>query len=498
MVDENIVLKMKNITKTYPGVVALDNVTFELMKGEVLGLLGENGAGKSTLMKILNGIIQPDSGKIILNGQAVDIPNVNVARKLGISIIHQELNLIDSMDAAQNIFLGREPKHFGNIIDNRKMYAKTEELLRKLGVELDIRKPVKYLSVARRQMIEICKALSFDANIIVMDEPTAPLTHVEINELFSIIHSLKDKGVSIIYISHRLEEIPVICDRATVMRDGKYIGTDVVENLDRDRIIHMMAGRTLTELFPKVEAKIGKEILSVKNLNTSFLKNISFSLSCGEICALTGLVGAGRTEVVRALFGVDRIDSGEIYIKGNKTEIKSPASAIKNGLAYLTEDRKGQGFVPLMTVKENISLPNLKPIQKYTAILSNQEKEIANQYIASLRIKTPSLDQSVKFLSGGNQQKVVLAKWLNLDAQIIILDEPTRGIDIGAKAEIYTIIGEIAKSGKAVILISSEMEEVIAVSDRALVMKEGRIVGEIERRDFSREKLVSYAMGEVS
>lgn len=492
---QNNILEMRGITKKYPGVVALNDVSIDLRRGEVLGLLGENGAGKSTLMKILSGIVPPTSGEIEIDGKIVEIKNINEARALGVSIIHQELNLINEMDAAQNIFLGREPMIFGNIIDKKKLYADTQKIMDDLGLSLDIHVPVKQLSVARRQMVEIGKALSFGANIIIMDEPTAPLTTVEINELFRIIQDLKAEGRSIIYISHRLEEIPVICDRASVLRDGCFIGTEDVDKLTRDRMINMMAGRVLEDLFPKIETEIGDTILEVKNLNTSLLKDISFDVHSGEILALTGLVGAGRTETVRALFGVDPKISGEVYIRGKKVTINSPRDAIKNGLAFVTEDRKDEGFVPLMSVKENITLTNMKKVSSGTVVNAKREKDLVQGMIDDLSIKTPTMNQKVRFLSGGNQQKVVLAKWLNLNADIIILDEPTRGIDVGAKAEIYTIMGNIAKQGKAVIMISSEMEEVIAVSDRAVVLCEGRVTGSLSRSDYSQEKIMNYAMG---
>ncbi len=492
---KDLVLEMKGITKIYPGVTALNQVSIDLRRGEVLALLGENGAGKSTLMKILSGIVPPTEGEIYIDGKQVAPKNIKEARALGVSIIHQELNLIGEMDAAQNMFLGREPKIFGNIIDKKKLYADTQQIMDSLGLEVDIRKPVKYLSVARRQMVEIGKALSFGANIIIMDEPTAPLTSVEIDELFRIIRDLKKEGRSVIYISHRLEEIPVICDRASVLRDGCFIGTEDVEKLDRDRMINMMAGRVLKDLFPKIQAPIGEVLLEVRGLSTDMLKDVSFSVRKGEILALTGLVGAGRTETARAIFGVDPKTAGDIYIRGQKVQIKKPRDAIRCGLAFLTEDRKDEGFVPLMSVKENITLPNLGPVQRGTVIQKSKEVNLVNRYVEDLRIKTPHINQKVQFLSGGNQQKVVLAKWLNLNADILILDEPTRGIDVGAKAEIYTIMGEVAKQGKAVIMISSEMEEVIAVSDRAVVLCEGRVTGCLDRKDYAQEKIMSYAMG---
>ena len=492
---DDIILQMKHISKSYPGVKALNDVGFELRRGGVHALLGENGAGKSTLMKVLSGITQCDSGKVLVDGRPVHITDVNQARRCGISMIHQELNLISGMNAAENIFLGREPRVFANVIDRKRLYRDAEEIMQRLGFAMNLRRPVKNFSVATRQMVEIAKALSLNTNILIMDEPTAPLTSVEINELFGLIRKLKERGISIIYISHRLEEIPEICDRATVLRDGRYIGTDEVANLDRATIINMMAGRVLKELFPKKEVPIGDTLFEVRNLRTPLLKDVSFTVRRGEILALAGLIGAGRTETARAIFGVDPIQSGELYIDGRQVTIRSPAEAIRHGIGYLTEDRKDQGFVPMMSVAENISLPNLKPLQKKTVISSRRERAVVDRHVSDLRIKTPSTRQSVKFLSGGNQQKVVLAKWLNMDPDIIILDEPTRGIDVGAKTEIYNIMGAIAARGKAVIMISSEMEEVIAISDRAVVLFEGRKTGEVERKDYNQELLMHYAMG---
>lgn len=493
--DNKIILRMNHISKSYPGVRALADVSFELRHGEVHALLGENGAGKSTLVKILSGVVECDSGEIIIDGTQRHITDVNEARENGVAIIHQELNLISDMNAAENIFLGREPKIFANVIDKKKMYRDAQALMDQIGFSMDLRRPVKHFSVATRQMVEIAKALSLNTNILIMDEPTAPLTSVEINELFALIRKLKERGVSIIYISHRLEEIPEICDRATVLRDGQYIGTDSVDKLDRPTIINMMAGRVLKELFPKIEVPIGEVLFEVKNLSTSLLKDISFNVRRGEILAFAGLIGAGRTEIARAVFGIDPIRSGEIFLDGNKISIRSPADAISHGIGFLTEDRKDQGIVPMMSVKENISLPGLRPLQKATVISSRRERVVVDKHVSDLRIKTPSTKQSVKFLSGGNQQKVVLAKWLNMQPDVIILDEPTRGIDVGAKTEIYNIMGEIARNGKAIIMISSEMEEVIAISDRAVVLFEGRKTGEVLRQDYTQELLMHYAMG---
>lgn len=489
------ILEMKNISKQFPGVKALNNVNLNIKKGEVHVLVGENGAGKSTLMKILNGVYSKDSGEIVFKGKPIQIRNPREAQEAGISIIYQELNLIPKLSIAENIFLGREPLKKNGLIDWKMVYKETEVLLKKLEIDLDPRTKINRLGIAQQQMIEIAKALSFKSDIIVMDEPTSALTDKEINKLFAVIRQLKESGVAIIYISHRLEEIKQIGDRLTVLRDGNYIGTYEVKDIDIDTIIQLMVGRKVDEKYPKETAEISDIVLEVRNLNNAKLKNISFRLKKGEILGLAGLMGAGRTELARAIFGVDPINSGDIYINGIKKNISSPLDAIKNGIGLLPEDRRTQGLIQKMNVLENITLPNLNSFVDRIFINKKREINKSIEFIEQVNIRTPSPLAKVRFLSGGNQQKVVLAKWLCANVEIIIFDEPTRGIDVGAKVEIYKLICNMAKSGKAILLISSELPEVLGMCDRILVMHEGKITGELSRQEATQEKILSYATG---
>jgi ribose transport system ATP-binding protein len=491
------ILRMVNIEKTFPGVKALDKVTLEVMKGEVHVLLGENGAGKSTLMKILTGIYQKDSGYIEFKGKKVDINNPKQAQVMGISIIYQEFNLIPHLSIAENVFLGREAMKKG-FIDHKKMIEDTKKILDSLGVDLDPETPVKELGVAQQQMVEIAKALSVDADIIVMDEPTAALTDKEIDELFKSIKKLKARGVSVIYISHRLKEIKQIGDRATVLRDGQYIGTVEIENTDLENIIQMMVGRQLKDKFPKIAAQRGDVALELRNVSRKgVLHDISLKAYRGEVLGIAGLMGAGRTELARVIFGADLIDSGEIYIDGEKVNIKTPHDAINKGIGFLTEDRKGQGLVLGLGVRENITLANLNKMTKKLFCNKQREKELSEEFVEQLNIKTPGTEQKVRFLSGGNQQKVVLAKWLCTQCNILIFDEPTRGIDVGAKVEIYKLMNQLVQGGKAVLMISSELPEILGMSDRILVMHEGRITGEFMREEATQEKIMKCATGGV-
>ena len=431
------ILEMKNISKQFPGVKALNNVQLKIKKGEVHVLVGENGAGKSTLMKILNGVYSKDTGEIIFKGKPMEIRNPREAQEAGISIIYQELNLIPKLSIAENIFLGREPLKKNRMIDWKLIYKNTEELLIRLDIDLDPTTKINRLGIAQQQMIEIAKALSFKSDVIVMDEPTSALTDKEINKLFTVIKQLKKSGVAIIYISHRLEEIKQIGDRLTVLRDGNYIGTYEVKDIDIDTIIQLMVGRKVDEKYPKEHAEISDTVLDVCNLKNAKLKNISFSLKKGEILGLAGLMGAGRTELARAIFGADPIDSGEIYINGIKKNITSPLDAITNGIGLLPEDRRTQGLVQKMSVLENITLPSLDSFVDRIFLKKKRETIKSREFIEQVNIKTPSPFSKVSFLSVGNQQKVVLAKWLCANVEIIIFDEPTRGIDVGAKVEIY-------------------------------------------------------------
>ncbi len=488
------VLEMRHIRKTFPGVVALDDVDFELRRGEVHILLGENGAGKSTLMKILSGAYQKSAGQIILDGVEVEIKNPKHAQALGIGIIYQEFNLIPQLSVGENIFLGREPARLPGLINQRAIFQEAVRVLSSLGVTLDPQRLVKELKVADQQMVEVAKALSLDARILIMDEPTAALTEHEIKELFATIRRLKDTGVAIVYISHRMEELFEIGDRVTVLRDGRTVGTYDVRGMNKSELIRLMINRELTELFPKEEAKRGEEILRVEGLSTKDgLKDISFSLHKGEVLGIAGLLGAGRTELARAIFGLDKITSGTIYINGTPQQINSPRRAINSGIGFLTEDRKSQGLVLPLSVKENLCLSSVDKFSSWGVMDSGEEQQAANRYVKELRIRTPSLDQQVVFLSGGNQQKVVLSKWLCCQSEVFIFDEPTRGVDVGAKAEIYQLMNRLTASGVAIIMISSELLEVLGMSDRIMVMRGGRITGEFSAAEATQERILQCA-----
>ncbi|HNR36322.1 MAG TPA: sugar ABC transporter ATP-binding protein [Candidatus Hydrogenedentes bacterium] len=491
------VLEMRNIVKRFPGVLALDNVQFDLRPREVHCLVGENGAGKSTLMKILSGAQPMDSGEIRLSGERVDIHSPHHAQQLGISMIYQEFNLSPYLSVAENIFLGREPR-IGKtpFINWSKMYADAREVLGRIRVEIDVRKPVNECSVAQQQMVEIAKAISFNSKIIVMDEPSATLTDHELRALFDLIRTLRRQDIGLVYISHRLEEIFEIGDRLTVMRDGQYIGTHAVCDLKRDDIIRMMVGRELKDEFPKEIFTPGAERLRVEGLSRhGAFNNVSFSLRAGEIVGLTGLVGAGRTEVARAIFGADTPDAGTLTLDGKPVTVASPQDAIRQGIGLLTEDRKGQGLVLGMTVRENTTLANLKSLVRILFVDRRRERAVTGQYVKELQIKTPSIEQSVQNLSGGNQQKVVLAKWLFTESKILIFDEPTRGIDVGAKVEIYKLMNDLARRGACILMISSELPEVLGMCDRILVMHEGRLAGELSRAEATQERIMQLATG---
>jgi ribose transport system ATP-binding protein len=491
------VLEMRHISKRFPGVVALDDVDFELRRGEVHVLLGENGAGKSTLMKILSGAYPKNAGKIILDNTEVEIKNPKHALTLGISTIYQEFNLIPHLSVGENIFLGREPAHLPGVIDQRTIFQAATRALSDLGLALDPRKLVKKLRVAEQQMVEVAKALSLDARILIMDEPTAALTEHEIKELFATIRRLKEKGVSIVYISHRLEELFEIGDRVTVLRDGRSVGTYDVREISKAELIRLMVNRELTELFPKEKALVGPEILRVEGLTTQEgLKDVTFALHKGEVLGIAGLLGAGRTELARAIFGVDKISSGNIYINGTLRKIGSPRSAINSGIGFLTEDRKSQGLVLPLSVERNVCLSSVDKFAKWGVMDNREEKRAADRYVKELRIRTPSLNQKVIFLSGGNQQKVVLSKWLCSQAEIFIFDEPTRGVDVGAKTEIYQLMNRLTASGVAIIMISSELLEVLGMSDRILVMRGGQITGEFSADEATQERILQCALGE--
>ena len=501
--NNEILLRMEKIVKNFPGVKALDNVDLEVYKGEVLALVGENGAGKTTLMEILNphpaptGFYRQDNGSIFFNGKEIKPRNPLEAQKIGISFIHQHFNLALNLTVAENILLGREPCKgaFLKIVDRKKMEDLVDGLLFKLDVKFSSKTLVSDLSVAQKQMVEIAKALSLDAQLIIMDEPTAPLTENEIQKLFEIVKNLKSEGITFIFITHKLDEIFKISDRVVVLRDGSRIGSFDINEASEEEISKMMVGRDL-EMFPKKEVKIGDSALEVRSLSRKgAIENVSFAVKEGEILGIFGLVGAGRTETIRAIFGADKKDCGEIYIKGKKLDIKSPNKAIESGMGLVPEDRQLEGLIPLMNVKENITLSILNKISHFLLIKRKKEEGIVKSYINKLRIITPDMHYLVKGLSGGNQQKVVLAKWLASNPKILILDEPTRGIDVGAKAEIHLIMSQLAGEGIGIIMVSSELPEILKMSDRVLVMAEGRITAEFSSEEATEENIIRCAVG---
>ena len=493
----DVLVLMEGIDKSFPGVHALDNGRFELRSGEVHALCGENGAGKSTLMKVLAGIYPKDAGRILYKGKEVDIPNPRAAQQLGISIVHQELNLMPHLTVAQNIFIGREPRRgLKFLLDEKECNEKTLELFDRMHLKLDPRTRIADLTVAKQQMVELAKALSFNSEVLIMDEPTAALTETEIGDLFRIIRQLREKGVGVVHISHRMEEIKQISDRVTVMRDGRHIDTVQTKDVTIDRIISMMVGRTIYETVPEVPETPNQEVvLEVKNLNCGrVIKDVNFNLKRGEILGFAGLVGAGRTEVARAVFGADPIESGEIYVQGKKAQIKSPSDAVKYGIGYLSEDRKRYGLALGMDVETNVVLAAFNKFLDFLGLVNQAKiRATAESYIKGLAIKTPGVRQKVKNLSGGNQQKVIISKWLTADTNILIFDEPTRGIDVGAKSEIYKLLNDLARQGKSIIMISSELPEILRMSHRIIVMCEGRITGELPIGEATQEKIMTYA-----
>jgi ribose transport system ATP-binding protein len=492
------ILKVENISKGFPGVQALDKVSFELRKGEVHALVGENGAGKSTLMKILSGVYRPDAGKVMYKGKEVHFQNARESSEAGIGIIYQELNLIPHLTVAQNIYIGREPRTLLGYIDDRKMNVDASRILRELNLDIDPSTKLNRLSISKQQMVEIAKALSKDSEILIMDEPTSALTEVEIDELFKVIHRLRDKGVGIIYISHRLDELRHIVDRITIFRDGHYISTSDYASITMEEIISKMVGRKLENMFPpRKNVPTGKKLLEVRHIvHAGILKDISFDLYEGEILGIAGLMGAGRSELARAIFGADPITSGEIVRDGKKLKIRSPSDAIRNGIAYLSENRKEEGLAVKMRLDHNVTMANVPEISRRLGIISGARELKATQtYVDELNIRTPSLMQVINNLSGGNQQKVVVAKWLFRDSRILIFDEPTRGIDVGAKYAIYELIERLAREGVGVIMISSELPEIIGMTDRVLVLHEGSLTATLRTKDTSQEEILNYAAG---
>lgn len=492
------VLEMKDICKSFSTVKVLNSVSLQVKAGEVHALMGENGAGKSTLMKILMGIYKADSGQIYIDGEPVVVSGPRDAISKGISMIHQELNPVLDMEVSENIFIGRELRKRGwgkfGLVDKKAMRDEAENQFKNMNININPRSLTRQLSVAEMQLVEIVKAISLNSRIIIMDEPTSAITEKEVAVLFEQIRRLKSQGVAIIYISHKMDEIFKISDRITVLRDGTFAGSGRSEELDRDKLISMMVGREIKEVYPKEASTIGDAILEVQNLNRGHkVKNISFQLRKGEILGIAGLVGSGRSELAETIFGIKPASAGKIFVNGKEVTIKSPKEAIRYKLAMITEDRKQTGLNLKTTVEQNISLVSLSTLSKRGIIDKGREREEADRYIKSLKIKTFSRKAPISSLSGGNQQKVVLAKWLLNQPDIIIFDEPTRGIDVGAKRDIYLLMGELVRKGKGIIVISSEMPEVIGISDRILVMCEGEIGGELSREEFSQEAIMNYA-----
>jgi inositol transport system ATP-binding protein len=494
----NLALRMEDISKSFSGVAALNRVSLKVARGEVHALMGENGAGKSTLMKILSGIHQKDRGNIYLNGRLVDIRSPREALDLGISMIHQELNPVRAMTVSENIFLGREPCHrFTNVVNRRKQRELTLALFREMDVAISPDKKMADLSVAEMQLVEIVKAVSYNSVIIIMDEPTSAITGREAAKLFDIIQSLKTRDIAVIYISHKMEEIFRIADTITVLRDGQYIGTRPAKEMDHDTLVKLMVGREISQLFPEVHSEKGCVSLEVEGLaKRGKFRDISFQARQGEVLGFAGLMGAGRTDIMETVFGMQRADAGRVRINGQEARIRSPADAIRLRMALITEDRQLKGLNLKASVKANITLANLKRFTRFGQMLRpNLENQAVDAELEKLRVKTRHRNQLINTLSGGNQQKVVLAKWLLNDPEIIILDEPTRGIDIGAKAEIYKIIAQLAEQGKTIVMISSELEEILGLCDRVVVLYHGKITAEFERGAFNQENIIKAAMG---
>lgn len=493
MKEAKSILQLQNIKKTYPGVVALNEVDLELKEGEIHGLVGENGAGKSTLIKTCTGATIPDSGKIVIRGMEYTQMNPKLAEKNGLAVIYQEFNLVGELSVAENIFLGRAIRK-GIMIDKKAMEEETEKIFKQFQINIAPDELVKNLTVGYQQLVEIAKAISQNARILIMDEPSAPLTKSEVERLYEMIERLKKTGVTILYISHRLDEIFYLTDRITVLRDGEKVQTLYTKDTNVDQLVTLMVGRELKETYPPRTPCCRDEILlEAQHVTGNGLKDISFQIKKGEVLGFAGLIGAGRTELAELIFGVKEKNSGKIYFKGKEIAPKTPREAIDQGIALVPEDRKKLGALLDMEIKSNITMTIMKNISSFSVINKKEEKNIASKYKEELKIKTPFLEQKVKNLSGGNQQKVILGKWLAADSELIILDEPTRGIDVGAKYEIYKLINKLVESGKTVLMISSEMEELMGMSDRIIVLSEGKITGEVRKEEFTQELIMSYA-----
>ena len=488
--DNNYILTLKNITKEFPGVKALDDVTINIERGTIHGLVGENGAGKSTLIKVLAGIYQPNKGEIILDGKPCRFNSPIEARRAGISVVHQEIKLAEPLSVAENMFLGNVQLKNG-LVDWKGMRRRAWEIVEDLGMDIDINAQVSSLTVAKKQIVEIMHAINNNSRILIMDEPSAVLTDRELEVMFRIVKQLRDKGITIIYISHRLDEIFGLCSNVSVLRDGCHIDTIPVASVDRQGLINMMVGREMGQEYPKEVGNVGGTILEVKNLSRGILQDISFEVKSGEVFGISGLVGAGRTELARAILGIDKPESGEVYVRGKKVHYRTFADAIRDGLGLIPEDRKLQGLVQIMSVKRNTTLVNMKRVLRAGVISSSLEEKLSKEYADKLHVVTPSMETEVQYLSGGNQQKVVIAKWLFQNSEILFLDEPTRGIDVGAKAEIYRLINRMAKEGKTIIRISSEMPELLGMCDRIMVMHEGHKMGELNAAEATQEKIMA-------
>jgi rhamnose transport system ATP-binding protein len=488
------ILRMTNISKSFAGVHALRGVQFDLRPGEVHALLGENGAGKSTLVKVMTGVHQPDGGEIYLNGVQVHFSDARQSRQAGIAAIYQELSLFPDLDVAENIFAGRQPTAAAGRIDWRNLYSQANQLLDSLGVQIDLRQKARNLSIAQQQMVEIARALSVNARILIMDEPTSSLTLNEVDDLFRIARHLREEGTAIVFISHRLEELFELADRVTVLRDGAYVDTRPMTGVTRDELIRLMVGRTITNLFPKQEVQAGEVVLKVENLARSgVFQDVSFELHKGEILGMAGLIGAGRTDVANAIFGINPPTSGSIQIEGQEVNIQSPHQAIELGLAYVPEDRQRHGLILPMSINANISLPMLVNYAWHGWLRDKVERKTSFEAAIQMDVRASSIWQKARELSGGNQQKVVLAKWLSTNPRILILDEPTRGIDVGTKAAVHALMSKLAAEGKAILMISSELPEVLGMSDRIIVMHEGRITGLFTRAEATQEKIMTAA-----
>ena len=488
--DNNYILTLKNITKEFPGVKALDDVTINIERGTIHGLVGENGAGKSTLIKVLAGIYRPNKGEIILDGKPCRFNSPIEARRAGISVVHQEIKLAEPLSVAENMFLGNVQLKNG-LVDWKGMRRRAREIVEDLGMDIDINAQVSSLTVAKKQIVEIMHAINNNSRILIMDEPSAVLTDRELEVMFRIVKQLRDKGITIIYISHRLDEIFGLCSNVSVLRDGCHIDTIPVASVDRQGLINMMVGREMGQEYPKEVGNVGGTILEVKNLSRGILQDISFEVKSGEVFGISGLVGAGRTELARAILGIDKPESGEVYVRGKKVHYRTFADAIRDGLGLIPEDRKLQGLVQIMSVKRNTTLVNMKRVLRAGVISSSLEEKLSKEYADKLHVVTPSMETEVQYLSGGNQQKVVIAKWLFQNSEILILDEPTRGIDVGAKAEIYRLINRMAKEGKTIIMISSEMPELLGMCDRIMVMHEGHKMGELNAAEATQAKIMA-------